>query len=156
MDDIWRTLILCLALACIAGCNQDSGTTVATTVDQGDGKAASVESSSDATAESTAAPEPQTAEGYIQAMQGLVKSENDLDAAIQLGEKGLTKFPSDDTLAQVVTSLMYQSLPSLEGQPDKLNQRRLRLGGLARALACLLYTSPSPRDKRQSRMPSSA
>ena len=27
---------------------------------------------------------------------------------------------------------------------------------LARANACLLYTSPSPRDKRQSRMPSSA
>ena len=26
----------------------------------------------------------------------------------------------------------------------------------ARLLACLLYTSPSPRDKRQSRMPSSA
>ena len=26
----------------------------------------------------------------------------------------------------------------------------------AQALACLLYTSPSPRDKRQSRMPSSA
>ena len=28
--------------------------------------------------------------------------------------------------------------------------------GIARASACLLYTSPSPRDKRQSRMPSSA
>ena len=27
---------------------------------------------------------------------------------------------------------------------------------MAEALACLLYTSPSPRDKRQSRMPSSA
>ena len=26
----------------------------------------------------------------------------------------------------------------------------------AEALGCLLYTSPSPRDKRQSRMPSSA
>ena len=26
----------------------------------------------------------------------------------------------------------------------------------ARCVACLLYTSPSPRDKRQSRMPSSA
>ena len=26
----------------------------------------------------------------------------------------------------------------------------------AKSLACLLYTSPSPRDKRQSRMPSSA
>ena len=28
--------------------------------------------------------------------------------------------------------------------------------GLMQATACLLYTSPSPRDKRQSRMPSSA
>ena len=27
---------------------------------------------------------------------------------------------------------------------------------MATAIACLLYTSPSPRDKRQSRMPSSA
>ena len=29
-------------------------------------------------------------------------------------------------------------------------------GGLSRGKGCLLYTSPSPRDKRQSRMPSSA
>ena len=29
-------------------------------------------------------------------------------------------------------------------------------GGIELLLACLLYTSPSPRDKRQSRMPSSA
>ena len=28
--------------------------------------------------------------------------------------------------------------------------------GIAQDKACLLYTSPSPRDKRQSRMPSSA
>ena len=28
--------------------------------------------------------------------------------------------------------------------------------GYAEGKACLLYTSPSPRDKRQSRMPSSA
>ena len=28
--------------------------------------------------------------------------------------------------------------------------------GLAQGTGCLLYTSPSPRDKRQSRMPSSA
>ena len=32
----------------------------------------------------------------------------------------------------------------------------LDLGGPAKACCCLLYTSPSPRDKRQSRMPSSA
>ena len=30
------------------------------------------------------------------------------------------------------------------------------IGGLATSIGCLLYTSPSPRDKRQSRMPSSA
>ena len=28
--------------------------------------------------------------------------------------------------------------------------------GITANIACLLYTSPSPRDKRQSRMPSSA
>ena len=31
-----------------------------------------------------------------------------------------------------------------------------RQEGIAQGLCCLLYTSPSPRDKRQSRMPSSA
>ena len=33
---------------------------------------------------------------------------------------------------------------------------RLQSAGVAAGKACLLYTSPSPRDKRQSRMPSSA
>ena len=32
----------------------------------------------------------------------------------------------------------------------------LTSGAQAQQLTCLLYTSPSPRDKRQSRMPSSA
>jgi gamma-glutamyltranspeptidase/glutathione hydrolase len=35
-------------------------------------------------------------------------------------------------------------------------QHRLQLGQLDRFLACLLYTSPSPRDRQKSRMPSSA
>ena len=52
---------------------------------------------------------------------------------------------------------------------DKVKIRRQRFGQLRRTLSstsipsehddentCLLYTSPSPRDKRQSRMPSSA
>ena len=45
---------------------------------------------------------------------------------------------------------------------DRAGVEILSTGGTARALreagiqACLLYTSPSPRDKRQSRMPSSA
>ena len=42
---------------------------------------------------------------------------------------------------------------------EKLNGRLAMLGiiaGIGAYLTCLLYTSPSPRDKRQSRMPSSA
>ena len=35
-------------------------------------------------------------------------------------------------------------------------QKASIVGGIAGAMHCLLYTSPSPRDKRQSRMPSSA
>ena len=36
---------------------------------------------------------------------------------------------------------------------EKLEQHLLKQGW---TITCLLYTSPSPRDKRQSRMPSSA
>ena len=37
-----------------------------------------------------------------------------------------------------------------------MGQRADAHGTRRRSLVCLLYTSPSPRDKRQSRMPSSA
>ena len=37
-------------------------------------------------------------------------------------------------------------------EQDILNER----DAIEHAITCLLYTSPSPRDKRQSRMPSSA
>ena len=35
---------------------------------------------------------------------------------------------------------------------EHVNRSRIEAG----CISCLLYTSPSPRDKRQSRMPSSA
>ena len=38
----------------------------------------------------------------------------------------------------------------------ELDGRRDRLTQSNQALACLLYTSPSPRDRQKSRMPSSA
>ena len=52
--------------------------------------------------------------------------------------------------------------PELRGEGyweflDLLHLRmRVESAGLRLAAICLLYTSPSPRDKRQSRMPSSA
>ena len=39
---------------------------------------------------------------------------------------------------------------------DKLRENAEHLGKIETIDTCLLYTSPSPRDKRQSRMPSSA
>ena len=50
--------------------------------------------------------------------------------------------PVDQFLSQIESFGI--SLDSLPGQKT------------VRVLSCLLYTSPSPRDKRQSRMPSSA
>ena len=44
---------------------------------------------------------------------------------------------------------------SLEGQ-DKLEMKSVSATVKTKYGFCLLYTSPSPRDKRQSRMPSSA
>ena len=54
-------------------------------------------------------------------------------------ELGLTIFLTEDTPKDRIP-VLYQELIELPGV-DKV---------------CLLYTSPSPRDKRQSRMPSSA
>ena len=48
---------------------------------------------------------------------------------------------------------------SVSIKPKNLNQDTKRLWGMNRSLlnnACLLYTSPSPRDRTRSRMPSSA
>ena len=44
----------------------------------------------------------------------------------------------------------------LEFNGEKINQMKELPAIVARTEVCLLYTSPSPRDKRQSRMPSSA
>ena len=62
----------------------------------------------------------------------------------------LDLFPEDEALARWIRlageRVAFQGLPA----------RICGLGYGARAKACLLYTSPSPRDQRGSRMPSSA
>ena len=65
-------------------------------------------------------------------------------------------------LLQVMCSLAEQASTLYvtgEESPQQVAMRARRLGlktDKLKILACLLYTSPSPRDKRQSRMPSSA
>ena len=72
------------------------------------------------------------------------------DAVIRAG--GLMP---DKTMMALVSHRLHEMRDKdwiLDGFPRTDGQAQL----LTEDLACLLYTSPSPRDKRQSRMPSSA
>ena len=60
------------------------------------------------------------------------------------GDKGQTGL-GDGSRVSKSHSLIYQL-----GEIDELNSH------LGYAITCLLYTSPSPRDRTRSRMPSSA
>ena len=52
------------------------------------------------------------------------------------------------------TGVVWKNVPA--GSLIPFRARRVLATGTTAANICLLYTSPSPRDKRQSRMPSSA
>ena len=52
-------------------------------------------------------------------------------------------------------SMSQKTVKSLEEQTQELSST-VALGSVIRARNCLLYTSPSPRDRTRSRMPSSA
>ena len=60
---------------------------------------------------------------------------------LSLPDEMVVELAKDDQLFVLVNS-------------DKLEEAKKHIGSLE--IDCLLYTSPSPRDKRQSRMPSSA
>ena len=62
-----------------------------------------------------------------------------------------------DDHSVVVGDGVFETTGVLNGVPFALTRHLARLVRSAAGLGiCLLYTSPSPRDKRQSRMPSSA
>ena len=91
----------------------------------------------------------------------------------RLGERDLAVLASLATL-RLLTGKQLQRLHVTDGSPltrarrarallQRLTELRLvvrldrRIGGIrARSDGCLLYTSPSPRDRTRSRMPSSA
>ena len=55
-----------------------------------------------------------------------------------------------------VTTNARRALPALYDHALPSEGKLTFCNSLEEAVSCLLYTSPSPRDKRQSRMPSSA
>ena len=77
-------------------------------------------------------------------------------AAIGLG---LWKISREDT-AEMVRSAIAEGYRHLDSAADYGNEAEVGEGLQAalseRLVSCLLYTSPSPRDQRGSRMPSSA
>ena len=66
-------------------------------------------------------------------------------------------FLDDDQLHQYAKEAVDQALINLEADEAPAGEMTVVLGsGWPGVLICLLYTSPSPRDMRRSRMPSSA
>ena len=65
----------------------------------------------------------------------------------------LTEFVGSES--PVSYSTVVEAADQLETSPRSVASKLRKMGHEVES-SCLLYTSPSPRDKRQSRMPSSA
>ena len=61
-----------------------------------------------------------------------------------------------DLVAKIVRENQIDAATALKLDDDDLRELVDRKLDFKKLQGCLLYTSPSPRDKRQSRMPSSA
>ena len=63
--------------------------------------------------------------------------------------------PSDVDVSTRLTNRIGLNAPLLSSPMDTVTESRMAIA-LAKVGGCLLYTSPSPRDRQKSRMPSSA
>ena len=66
----------------------------------------------------------------------------------------MTSFKNVDSAISYPPEVLFE--PSLEGYVNLFTNRSRQSQEYLDSLPCLLYTSPSPRDQRGSRMPSSA
>ena len=57
---------------------------------------------------------------------------------------------------EAIEKLVKEGTPRGQAQELVANATKTTIGELAKDISCLLYTSPSPRDRQKSRMPSSA
>ena len=79
-------------------------------------------------------------------------AQDDLDGARDI----LEQVREDDEESQLLAYINAWIYAFEEDDSQAISEHRAASDGLPGYSACLLYTSPSPRDKRQSRMPSSA
>ena len=79
---------------------------------------------------------------------GVAAQALELDAALRAAQTALQE-------AQSRRNDLSKQIGQAKGRKDEAEAARL-MAEVETLKGCLLYTSPSPRDKRQSRMPSSA
>ena len=82
-------------------------------------------------------------------MRTWIKQEETNEIYTHLGRNN----PEEPLIAEIVTVDTQEQFDSLA---IPRNQTTKEINDRNESFNCLLYTSPSPRDKRQSRMPSSA
>ena len=80
---------------------------------------------------------------------------SEVDQALVIGRQIETAFLAGSTSISDEVDQFFAEITRLTAAPDEPSQRAAVVEGAER-LTCLLYTSPSPRDQRGSRMPSSA
>ena len=91
-----------------------------------------------------------------------VEDGQDIDSDITVAQitSGAVKKSVEKATKDVICDLAGQVRYDKVIQPKEVTDRQgnitVKAQRLGRLWVCLLYTSPSPRDKRQSRMPSSA
>ena len=84
---------------------------------------------------------------YPNAVTAEMMSMNDFDSITIDMQHGLVDYQTALNMLQVISG---------SGKTPMVRVPWNEPGIIMKSLDCLLYTSPSPRDKRQSRMPSSA
>ena len=83
-----------------------------------------------------------------------LKFQGDFGAASDVVLKALKKNPDNKQL-EVMSNYLSTTYLYVNSLQKQLEEAKLRIDKL-RESSCLLYTSPSPRDRTRSRMPSSA
>ena len=76
----------------------------------------------------------------------------DYQSPVKLGYEEFVLFPNDGNRHEIIDGKHYMNPPPSTGHQSASKHLQYQLY----QKICLLYTSPSPRDRTRSRMPSSA
>ena len=97
---------------------------------------------------------PYVTSGNLVFISGQISKIGDEEVKGRLGQ-GMSIETGQAAARLSALNLIAQMKAACGGDLSKV-KRIVKLGGFVQATTCLLYTSPSPRDQRGSRMPSSA